>query len=108
MFLAAFLVLGIGFSVAFTFGAVAVLFGLIGSMVEGFADGDGFLGGIEIFTQMFRFMPSRIYSIMENKILIAVPLFIFMGIILQKTKLAECLLEIMALFVWRNSWQSCD
>lgn len=96
MFLAALLMLGLGFSVAFTFGAVAVLFGLIGGMVESFSDGDGFIGGIEVFKSMFAFMPYRIYSIMENKILIAVPLFVFMGIILQKTKLAERLLESMA------------
>ena len=96
MFLAALLMLGIGFSVAFTFGAVAVLFGFIGGMIESFGDGNGFMGGIEVFKEMFNFMPYRIYSIMENKILIAVPLFVFMGIILQKTKLAERLLESMA------------
>ncbi|QCD53033.1 TRAP transporter large permease [Campylobacter sp. RM16192] len=96
MFIAALLMLGIGFSVAFTFGAVAVLFGLIGGMVESFGDGGGFIGGLEVFKEMFAFMPYRIFSIMENKILIAVPLFVFMGIVLQKTKLAERLLESMA------------
>ncbi|WP_170018573.1 TRAP transporter large permease subunit [Campylobacter sp. RM16190] len=96
MFVAALLMLGIGFSVAFTFGAVAVLFGLIGGMVESFGDGSGFIGGLEVFKEMFAFMPYRIFSIMENKILIAVPLFVFMGIVLQKTKLAERLLESMA------------
>ncbi|MFL1706859.1 TRAP transporter large permease subunit [Campylobacter sp. MOP7] len=96
MFLAALFMLAIGFSVAFTFGAISVIFGLIGAMVESFGEGDGFVGGLEIFKEMFAFMPYRIYSIMENKILIAVPLFVFMGIILQKTKLAERLLESMA------------
>ena len=96
MFLAALFMLAIGFSVAFTFGAIAVIFGLIGGMVESFGDGNGFMGGLEIFKETFNFMPYRIYSIMENKILIAVPLFVFMGIILQKTKLAERLLESMA------------
>ena len=96
MFLAALFMLAIGFSVAFTFGAIAVIFGLIGGMVESFGDGGGFMGGLEIFKETFNFMPYRIYSIMENKILIAVPLFVFMGIILQKTKLAERLLESMA------------
>lgn len=96
MFIAALLMLGVGFSVAFTFGAVAVLFGLIGGMVESFGDGEGIIGGLEVFKEMFAFMPYRIFSIMENKILIAVPLFVFMGIILQKTKLAERLLESMA------------
>ncbi|MCD8212848.1 MAG: TRAP transporter large permease subunit [Campylobacter sp.] len=97
MFLAALLMLGIGFPVAFTFGAVAMIFGLVGGMIESFADGDGIIGGFVVFKDMFAFMPYRIFSIMENKILIAVPLFVFMGIVLQKAKLAERLLESMAL-----------
>ncbi|WP_169777583.1 TRAP transporter large permease [Campylobacter mucosalis] len=96
MFLAALLMLGLGFGVAFTFAAVAMLFGLIGGMVESFGDGDGIIGGFVIFKDMFAFMPYRIYSIMENKILIAVPLFVFMGVILEKSKLAERMLESMA------------
>ncbi|VVM23161.1 TRAP dicarboxylate transporter, DctM subunit, unknown substrate 6 [uncultured Gammaproteobacteria bacterium] len=44
---------------------------------------------------LFGFMPYRIMSVMQNTILMAVPLFIFMGIVLQKTKLAEQLLEAM-------------
>lgn len=40
-------------------------------------------------------MPYRIQSIMENTVLMAVPLFVFMGLVLQKTKLAEQLLESM-------------
>jgi len=44
---------------------------------------------------MFSMMPFRIYSIMTNKILMAVPLFIFMGIVLQKSQLAERLLMSM-------------
>ena len=45
---------------------------------------------------MFAFMPYRIQSIMQNTVLMAVPLFVFMGLVLQKTKLAEQLLESMA------------
>jgi tripartite ATP-independent transporter DctM subunit len=44
---------------------------------------------------MFSMMPFRIYSIMNNTILMAIPLFIFMGIVLQKSQLAEKLLEAM-------------
>jgi len=44
---------------------------------------------------MFAMMPHRIWSIMNNTILMAIPLFILMGLILQKTKLAERLLESM-------------
>ena len=78
MFFVALLMLLVGFPVAFTFGGVALFFGV-------FAEG----------AEMFAFMPFRIQSIMENTVLMAVPLFIFMGIVLQKTQLAEQLLESM-------------
>ena len=78
MFAVALLMLLAGFPVAFTFGGVALLFGV-------FAEGP----------ELFAFMPFRVQSIMENSVLMAVPLFIFMGIVLQKTKLAEQLLEAM-------------
>jgi tripartite ATP-independent transporter DctM subunit len=67
-----------GFPVAFTFGGAAVVFGLI-------AEGP----------DIFNMMPHRIWAVMNNTILMAIPLFIFMGIILQKSKLAERLLESM-------------
>ncbi|MCV5951816.1 TRAP transporter large permease subunit, partial [Escherichia coli] len=44
---------------------------------------------------MFAFMPYRIQSIMEKTVPMPVPLFVFMGLVLQKTKLAEQLLESM-------------
>ena len=78
MFAVALLMLLVGFPVAFTFGGVALIFGV-------FSEG----------AEMFAFMPFRIQSIMENTVLMAVPLFIFMGIVLQKTQLAEQLLESM-------------
>jgi len=78
MFGVALVLLLVGFPVAFTFGGVAVFFGL-------FAEG----------TKIFSLMPHRIWSIMNNTILMAIPLFIFMGIVLQKSKLAERLLESM-------------
>ena len=78
MFLTALLLLLLGFPVAFTFGGTAVFFGL-------FSEGP----------RIFSLMPHRIFAIMNNTILMAVPLFIFMGIILQKSKLAERLLESM-------------
>ena len=78
MFVVALLLLLVGFPVAFTFGGVAVFFGLI-------AEGP----------QIFALMPHRIWSIMNNTILMAIPLFIFMGIVLQRSNLAERLLESM-------------
>jgi tripartite ATP-independent transporter DctM subunit len=46
---------------------------------------------------MFSMMPFRIYAIMTNTILMAIPLFILMGIVLQKSELAERLLESMGI-----------
>ena len=78
MFAVALLLLLVGFPVAYIFGGAALMFGV-------FAEGP----------DMFAFMPFRIQSIMENTTLMAVPLFIFMGIVLQRTRLAEQLLEAM-------------
>ncbi len=78
MFAVTLILLMVGFPVAFTFAGVAVIFGTLTEGIE-----------------LFGFMPYRIMSIMQNTILMAVPLFIFMGIVLQKTKLAEQLLEAM-------------
>ncbi len=79
MFVVALFALLIGFPVAFTFGGIALLFGV-------------WAEGLDIFA----FMPFRIMSIMQNTVLMAVPLFVFMGLVLQKTRLAEQLLEAMA------------
>ncbi len=79
MFVVALLMLLLGFPVAFTFAGVALIFGVL---AEGF--------------ELFAFMPYRIQSVMENTILMAIPLFIFMGVVLQKTRLAEQLLVAMA------------
>lgn len=98
MFFAALLMLVIGFPVAFTFGSVSIFFGIAAAFIELMPDVS--LAAVsEEFFMMFSMMPFRLYSIMTNTILIAVPLFIFMGIVLQKSELAERLLESMgALF----------
>ena len=82
MFAAAVLLFMLGYPVAFTLGAVSMLFGTI------------FLG-----LDFFNLLPLRIWGIMTNFSLLAVPLFIFMGILLEKSGIAEELLETMgALF----------
>src|SRR5207248_9339177 len=40
-------------------------------------------------------MPARIYGIMTNEVLLAIPLFIFMGVMLERSRIAEDLLETM-------------
>ncbi len=77
MFIAALVLLMIGFPVAFAFGSSALFVALLTPDV-----------GIDIF----RLMPYRIYGLMQNFTLLAVPLFIFMGLILEKSKIAEALL----------------
>ncbi len=95
MFFTGLAMLFIGFPVAFTFGAVAVFFGMAAGIIEAFSDGELLIDGIDNGFMMFAMMPHRIWSIMNNTILMAIPLFILMGLILQKTKLAERLLESM-------------
>jgi tripartite ATP-independent transporter DctM subunit len=102
MFFTALVLLLIGFPVAFTFGAVAVFFGMIAGIVEIYSYGGfdaGLLAGLsEGFSEgvaMFGYMPYRIFAIQQNTILMAIPMFIFMGVVLQKTGLAEKLLESM-------------
>jgi tripartite ATP-independent transporter DctM subunit len=78
LFIVAMLLLFFGFPVAFTFGGVALIFGL-------------FIDGLD----MFSMMSFRITSIMTNTTLIAIPMFIFMGIVLEKAGLANKLLVSM-------------
>lgn len=80
LFVVVFVLILAGYPVAFTLGGVAVIFGLL---VFG--------------PDFFYLLPLRIYGTMTNYVLLAVPLFIFMGIMLEKSGLAESLLETMAL-----------
>jgi tripartite ATP-independent transporter DctM subunit len=96
MFFAALVLLVVGYPVAFTFGSVALLFGGIAVLVE-LASDFSLLLFTDEFVSMFSMMPFRIYSIMTNTILMAIPLFIMMGIVLQKSELAERLLESMGI-----------
>jgi tripartite ATP-independent transporter DctM subunit len=78
LFVFALIALFIGYPVALTFAGLSLL---VGFWIEGVG--------------LFEFMPYRLYSIMGNTILMAIPMFIFMGIVLQKSGLAERLLESM-------------
>ena len=78
LFLFALIALFIGYPIALTFAGLSLL---VGFWIEGVG--------------LFNFMPFRLYSIMGNTILMAIPMFIFMGIVLQKSGLAERLLESM-------------
>lgn len=84
MFGATFCFLLFGFPVAFTLAGVAILFALLASS----------LGLLSI--NFLALIPSKIFGTMTNELLVAVPLFIFMGLILEKSKIAEELLETLA------------
>ncbi len=72
-----------GFPVAFTLGGVALLFAGLG-VAAGVFD-----------ARFVAFLPQRIFGIMQNEVLIAIPLFIFMGIVLERSRVAEDLLAAM-------------
>jgi len=89
MFALVFLVLLAGYSVALTLAGVSLLFALIGIATGIFSAND--LG----------FLPGRLFGIITNQTLIAVPLFVFMGVMLEKTRIAELLLESLSLLMGR-------
>ena len=81
MFLTTLLFLLFGFPVAFTLAGSSLIFAFLGDLL-----------GVFNF-KMLLFFPQRIYGVMINEALVAVPLFIFMGVMLEKTKIAAKLLE---------------
>ena len=83
MFIALIALVLFGFPISFTLAGTALIFGMIGIAMSVF-DAD-FLGAF----------PHRIFGIMTNEVLIALPLFIFMGVMLERSKVAEELLDTM-------------
>jgi tripartite ATP-independent transporter DctM subunit len=89
MFLVVCIFLLAGFPVAFTLAGTALIFALFGIWFE----------ALELLSFKDAFLhatTNRIFGIMNNGSLVAVPLFIFMGVILERSKIAENLLETMA------------
>lgn len=84
LFLSIFALILYGYQVAFTLGGLSILYALC------FLD-----------PAAFNALPPRIMGVMSNYVLLAVPLFIFMGIMLEKSGLAESLLETMAILFGR-------
>ncbi len=81
MFVVALALLLVGIPVAFAFGGVAMMFAFIIP---------------DLGFEVFNILPFRIYGIMNNTTLMAVPLFIMMGLILEKSGMAEKLLISMS------------
>jgi len=80
LFISIFLLILYGFPVAFTLGGISTIYALCW-----------------LDPSDFSMLPSRIMGTMTNVVLLAVPLFVFMGIMLEKSGLAESLLETMAM-----------
>lgn len=84
LFVSIFILILYGYPVAFTLGGISVIYALV------------FLDPVS-----YAAFPPRIMGVMNNQVLLAVPLFIFMGIMLEKSGLAESLLETMAMLFAR-------
>ena len=84
LFAAVVVLLMAGFPVAFSLAGTALVFAFAGVIGGGFEA--AFLSGI----------PSRIFGIMNNDTLVAVPLFVFMGVTLERARIAEDLLETLS------------
>lgn len=80
MFVAVFALIFLGYPVAFALGGLSLVFAVVGVSL-GFFD-----------WQLLGAMPERIFGIMSNYVLLAVPFFILMGVVLQRARLAEDLL----------------
>lgn len=89
MFAGLLVFLSLGYPVAFSLGGVALLFAIIGHILGDFN------------FSFFNAMPSRIFGIMANYTLLAIPYFIFLGSMLEKTGIAEKLLETMGILFGR-------
>ena len=90
MFLAVFLIIFSGYPVAFALGGASLLFAFIGIEL-----------GIFDWNLLYA-MPERIFGVMSNQVLLAVPFFIFMGLVLEKAKLAEDLLTTIGTLFGRH------
>ncbi len=84
LFITVILVLLAGFPVAFTLGGTALIFAAV-----------GVLGGT-FNEHLLLGLPNRVFGIMMNETLVAVPLFVFMGVVLERARIAEELLETLS------------
>ena len=80
----------LGYPVAFTLAGTSILFALLGIMMDFFDP------------NLFKTLPMRIFGIMNNQTLLAVPLFVFMGVVLERSGIAAKMLRDMAI-VFKNT-----
>ncbi len=80
MLVAFFVLLLIGIPVGLTLAATGFIFGYLGFGI-----------------QLFNLLPHRVFGVVTNYTLLAIPLFVFMGVMLEKSKLAEELMDVIGL-----------
>ncbi len=84
LFLSVIVLLLAGFPVAFSLGGTALIFAFVGVIGGGFE------------APFLSALPNRIFGIMSNETLVAVPLFVFMGVTLERARIAEELLDTLS------------
>ena len=84
LFVSVVIVLLAGFPVAFTLGGTALIFAGVGVLTGSFHEA------------LLLGLPNRVFGIMSNETLVAVPLFVFMGVTLERARIAEELLETLS------------
>lgn len=88
MFMALVAFLLMGYPVAFSLGAVGLIFFVVGVELAPLSD-----GAITLSWPLLQSMPLRIYEVMKNDTLLAIPFFTFMGLVLERSGMAEDLLD---------------
>ncbi|MEE8345067.1 MAG: TRAP transporter large permease subunit [Woeseiaceae bacterium] len=84
LFLSVIVLLLAGFPVAFSLGGTALIFAFVGVIGGGFE------------APFLSALPNRIFGVMSNETLVAVPLFVFMGVTLERARIAEELLDTLS------------
>jgi TRAP-type mannitol/chloroaromatic compound transport system permease large subunit len=88
MFAALVVFLLLGYPVAFSLAAVGMIFFVLGAFLAPYSG-----GAVNLSWPLMRTLPERIYGVMTNETLLAIPFFAFMGLILERSGMAEDLLE---------------
>src|SRR6476646_10461232 len=78
----------LGYPVAFSLSAVGLVFFIVGVELAPLSHGE-----ITLYWPLLQSLPERIYGVMNNDVLLAIPFFTFMGLVLERSGMAEDLLD---------------
>jgi len=88
MFASLVIFLLLGYPVAFSLAAVGIVYFVIGVQLAPLSHGE-----ITLYWPLLQSLPERLYGIMNNEVLLAIPFFTFMGLVLERSGMAEDLLD---------------